>query len=224
MVPLNPVHSLASLQQAKTLGGVGAILGILSVVPFAGPVLAIVGFILVLIAVKYISTVVGNKSIFNNMMISIILAIIGVIVGFATVVAAIASFVGMGFIGGGFSGSFNPSTIPTGDFFTLGATIVVGLVVVWIFFLISAIFIRRSYNAIAERLGVGMFHTAALLYLIGAALIIALGLGFIVLFVAEILTIVAFLSIPDQLPSPMKPSQTPMTPTTPSIIPPAQTA
>lgn len=215
---------MASLQQAKTLGGVGSILGILAVVPFAGPVLAIVGFILVLIAVKYISTVVGNKSIFNSMMISVILAIVGVIVGFATVVSAIASFVGMGFIGGGFSGSFNPSTIPKADFFTLGATIVVGLVVVWIFFLVSAVFIRRSYNAIAETLGVGMFHTAALLYLIGAALIIALGLGFIILFVAAILTIVAFFSIPDQLPQPMQPSQTPMTPTTPSIIPPPQTS
>ncbi len=224
MESLNPVDSLASLQQAKTLGGVGSILGILSVVPFAGPVLAIVGFILVLIAVKYISVVVGNKSIFNNMIISVILAIVGVIVGFATVVAAIASFVGMGFLGGGFSGSFNPSTMPMGDIFTLGATIVVGLIVVWIFFLVSAVFIRRSYNAIAERLGVGMFHTAALLYLIGAALVIVLGLGFIILFVAEILAIVAFFSIPDQPPQPMQPSQTPMTPTTPSIIPPAQTA
>ncbi len=217
------IERLGTLQQAKTLGGVGSILGLLSIVPYAGPVLSIVGFIMVLIAVKYISTVLGNKSIFNNMIISVILAIVGIIVGVATVVAAIFSFVGIGFLRGGLSGAFNPSTLPPGDLLKLGATIVGGLVVVWIFFLISAIFIRRSYNAIAERLGVGMFHTAALLYLIGAALIIALGLGFIVLFVASILTIVAFFSIPDQLPQPMQPSQTPMAPTGPPMVPPAQT-
>jgi len=68
-----------------------------------------------------------------------------------------------------------------------------------------------------------MFHTAALLYLIGAALIILFGLWFIILFVAEILGIVAFFSIPDQVPQPTQPSRTPMTTSAPSI-PPARSA
>lgn len=229
MESLNPVDRLASLQQAKTLGGVGSILGILSVVPFAGPVLAIVGFILVLIAVKYISEIVGEKRIFKNMLISIILAIVGVVVGFAFVIAAIAPFIGMGFLGGGFMGGGfpgmpSPSETPPGNWFALIGTIIAGLVVVWVFFIVSAVFVKRSYDEISKRLGVGMFHTSALLYLIGAALLIVFGVGFILMFVAVILEIVAFFSIPDQLPQPMQPSQTPMTPSTPSIIPPAQTA
>ncbi len=49
-------------------------------IPNAGPVLAIVGFILILIAVKYIADLVGDQSIFINMIISVALAIIGIIV------------------------------------------------------------------------------------------------------------------------------------------------
>ncbi len=66
--------------------------------------------------------------------------------------------------------------------------------------IISAIFLRKSYEKIATHLNVNMFRTAALLYLIGAALVIVFGLGFILLFVAQILLIVAFFSIPDQMP------------------------
>jgi uncharacterized membrane protein len=220
---------MGTLSQAKTLGGVGAILGLLSVIPFAGPVISIVGLVLVLIAIKYISDIVGNKSIFNNMIISVILAIVGVVVGFAFVIAAIARFVGLGILGssfirGQYSGSFNPSTLPPSDLFALIGSIIAGLVVVWVFFIISAVFVRRSYGTIATSLGVGMFSTSALLYLIGAALIIVFGIGFILMFVAAILEIVAFFSIPDQLPQPMQKSQTPMAPAPPTTISPAQVA
>ncbi len=51
-----------------------------------------------------------------------------------------------------------------------------------------------------------LFGTAALLYLIGAALTIIL-VGFLLIFVAQILFIVAFFSLPDQLPAqPMAPT------------------
>ena len=49
------------------------------------------------------------------------------------------------------------------------------------------------------KLNVGMFHTTGLLYLIGAELTIIF-VGLVTVFIAEILQIVAFFSISEQMP------------------------
>lgn len=217
---------MPTLSQAKTLGGIGAILGLLILVPYAGAVLAIVGLVLTLIAVKYISDVVGDKSIFSNMIISVILNIIGVVVAIVVVIGVFFSFMGMGYLGSGFTGTFSPSAIPSGNLMSLVGTVLLGLVVVWVFYLVSAVFLKRSYDSVAKKLGVNMFHTAALLYLIGAALAIIL-VGFVLIFVALILEVVAFFSIPDQLPQQQPPAtamQPPPPPPPPAAPPPAQVA
>jgi len=177
---------MATLEQARTFGGIGSILMILTIVPFAGPILGIIGFVLVLIAVKYISDIVGDPSIFKNYLIAVILSIVGVAVisfaGFAAYLALIPSMAG------------GPERLL--NIFSLS---VIGvLVAVWILLIISAVFIRRSFNSIASALNVKMFSTAALLYLIGAILTIAFGIGGIISFVAIILQIIAFFQIPIQ--------------------------
>ena len=193
---------MSTLAQAKNLGGVGSILVLLSFIPFAGPVLAIVGFILTLIAVKYISDTLGEKPIFNNMIISVVLAIVGLAVGAVVVFASIFRFIGLGFLSGNFMDpGFNPPMIPPTDIVSFIVPIIFGLILIWIFYLISAVFLRRSYSSIAARLNVGLFGTAALIYLIGAALAIVL-VGFVLIFVSQILQIVAFFSLPEQVPQP----------------------
>ncbi|MCS4537303.1 MAG: DUF996 domain-containing protein [Thaumarchaeota archaeon] len=188
---------MGSLSQAKTLGGVGSILLILGVVPFAGPVLKIVGFILMLIAVKYISDTVNNKSIFNNAIISVVAGIAGVVIGVVVGVAGVLSFFGPGMFQGNMSpGQFRPSDFMSMNF--LGP-IIAGLVIIWIAFIISAVFLRKSFNSIASSINVKMFGTAAMLYLIGAILVIVL-VGFLLIFVATILQVVAFFSIPENPP------------------------
>jgi uncharacterized membrane protein len=171
---------LDSLSQARTLGGLGSILVILGVVPAFGFVIAIVGAILVLIAIKQISDSVGDKQIFENMIISVILSIVGIVAGAVLISSSIFTFFLQPYknIGG------------------IIAAVLIGLALIWVFFLISAIFLRKSYNAVAAKLNVGLFRTTALLYLIGAALTIVL-VGFVVIFVADILQIVAFFSIPE---------------------------
>ncbi len=174
-------------------------------VPAVGWLLAIVGFIMTLIAVKYISDVIGDPKIFNNMLIGVILAIVGVAVAAIVVLGTLFSFFGMGFMNGALSGvgSYGTSPfssgVPPADIIGLLATVAVGLAIVWIAYIISAVFIRKSYSSVAKRANVGLFGTAALLYLIGAALTIIL-VGFVLIFVAQILLIVAFFSLPDQLP------------------------
>src|SRR2546425_5699990 len=200
---------MPSLSQAKTLGGVGSILGLLGIAPSVGWVLSIVGLIMTLVAVKYISDVLADKRIFKNMIISVILGIGGIIVLVAFVFAAIARFVGVGNLFGATPSA--PPYVPTSDIISLIASLAIGLLAAWVLIVISAVFLRKSYKSVAARLNVGLFSTAALLYLIGAALTIIL-IGFVLIFVAQILLIVAFFSLPDTPPVP--PSGTaPMTTT-----------
>ena len=190
---------MGTLSQAKTLGGVGSILLLLGIVPFAGPALEIVGFVLMLIAVKYISDTVNNKSIFNNAVISVVAGIAGVVIGVVVGIAGVLSFFGPGmFQGPDFmpGRQFQPSDFMSMNFF---GPIIAGLVIIWIAVIISAVFLRKSFNSIASSINVKMFGTAALLYLIGAILVVVL-VGFLLIFVATILQIVAFFSIPENPP------------------------
>ena len=205
---------MASLSQAKTLGGVGSILVLLGAIPNVGFVLAIVGFILILVAVKNVSESVNEPGIFNDMIIAVVLSIVGLVVFGVIVIVAFFSFLNFRQFG-----TPTPGMVPPGILGAIGL-LIVGLVVVWVFYLVSAIFLRRSYERIGMRLNVNMFQTTGLLYLIGAALTIIL-VGFLILLIAEILQIVAFFSIPEQLPQSMPPQQT-WGPPTPPAMPPSQ--
>ena len=189
---------MSKLSEAKTLGGIGSILMLLVIVPSAGWVLALVGAILSLFAVKYVSDAVAEPAIFRNMLIAIILAVVGLFVGVAVIAAAVLGAVGLGALGQNFPGSMPPMVV-TGDFVRLIVGAIAGLAVVWVLLIVSAYFVRKSYSTMGARLGVGIFGTTGLLYLIGAALTIIL-VGFIIIFVALILNIIAFWSIPDQAP------------------------
>lgn len=187
-----------SLAQARTLGGIGSILILLAMVPIAGVVLFIIGFIMVLVAVKYISEIVEEKTIFNNMLISVILAIAGMIAGFAVLISGrIFPFFRE------FSPLYGPSMFNEPRMYPFFTTLIIALVIVWVFYIGSAIFLRKCYTTVASKLNISMFDTVALLYLIGAALAIIL-VGFIVIYVAEILQTVAFFSI---LEKPQQPLQ-----------------
>src|SRR3989442_12866921 len=132
---------MASLGQAKTLGGVGSILVLLSPIPYAGAVLAIVGFIMILIAVKYIADVLGDKKIFNNMIISVVLAIIGIVVGVVVVVGAVYSLIGLG----RYTYAPGTTTLPTG-FSAVFVSIISGPIVIWNFYLVAAVCLKSSNN------------------------------------------------------------------------------
>lgn len=185
---------MASIAQAKTLGGVGSILVLLLFVPTVGFILAIVGFILTLIAVKYISDALKDSSIFTNILIAIVLAIIGVAIGGIVVVGSVFRFMGLGGLA-----DFTPGTTPVpSNVFGLIGGLIAGLAVVWIMLIVAAYFQRKSYDTIAARLDVGMFRTAALVFLIGAALTIVL-IGYLFLVIAQILFIIAFFSIRENM-------------------------
>jgi len=181
---------MATLSQAKTYGGVGSILVLLSFVPTVGWVLGIIGLILTLLAVKYIGDVVNDANIFKNAMIAYAVSIIGIAVVGIAVAAYFFGAVGLGALAGGSSGA------ATGGIIAAITGVIIALVVVWILLVVSGYFIRKTYDIVATRLNVSMFRTAALVYFIGAILTIIL-VGFLVLIIAQILLVIAFFSISD---------------------------
>ncbi len=182
------------------MGGVGSILAILTMVPQVGWVLGIVGFILVLLAVKYISDAVGDKSIFNNYIIAFVLVVVGLAIGGLVLLVGVFSILDIpSLIAGGAPPTFeDPAFI-----FKIIQAVLIPLLLIWVFGVVSAVFVRKSFNSIASSMNVGLFSTAALINLIGAVLTIVL-IGFIVLFIADIIQIVAFFSVPEQTPQPQQ--------------------
>ena len=170
-----------------------------------GWTLGIVGFILLLIAVKEISDQVSDRSIFNNMLIAVGAGIVGIVVAVILLIGSVTTF----FISNGITFPNPFQNMAPAQW--MGIVPVLGvLAVVWVALIVSAVFVRRSYSSIASRLGVGMFRTAGLVYLIGAATTIIF-VGFVIIFVAQILLIVAFFNIPEKAAE-----QMPQTPTPPS--------
>lgn len=179
---------MTELSQARLIGGIGSILLVLAIVPSVGPVLSIVGFILLLLALRYVSRSVQQPAIFQNALYAVVIGIIGavvaIVVGGATLFAA---------LGGGFTGPVTDGFVP--DPFSFIAGILVALLVAWIFAIASSFFLRRAFNQTGDALGIKLFKTAGLLVFIGAILTIVL-VGAIISLVAYVLLAVAFFQIP----------------------------
>lgn len=212
-----------TLESSRTMGGIGALLIVIGALPFLGAytsILSLIGLILVLIALNGLANIYNERGIFNNALYGILAGIVGIVVS-----AAILIFAGVGFftaLGIDITTLINdPTAFSRIDWtrFTMFADILpylaialAGLVVLFVFFVLSAFFVRRSFNLTAAKSGVGMFNTAGLLLLIGAVLTIIV-IGLLLMFIAAILLIVAFFQIRSQpagtgaLPPPPTPPQ-----------------
>jgi uncharacterized membrane protein len=200
---------MGELTSAKTIGGVGALLmligGILSVIPLIaiiGWVLPIVGFIMVAIAVKNISDLVNDKAIFSNFIVFIIMNIIAIIALVAILAIAIGGFA-LTSIGDFTNPQSFTSDLNLGGFLAL---CIVGFIVYYILYILAAVFLKKSFDGIGTYTKVDLFKTTGLIYLIGAILVI-IGIGFFIIFIAQIIMIIAFFSLPDAPPPLTSPPQ-----------------
>jgi uncharacterized membrane protein len=199
---------MSNLGNAKTFGGTGALLLLVgSFIPYAGPIISIVGLILVFIAVKSISDLTKDNEIFKNYLYHFILSIISIIAIFVIIL------IGFGTIGG-FSWISSLQGAEITDFTSFwkyfGGIIyfaILALVIGWILAVIGAIYLRRSYNEIAKHTKVNLFSTTGTVYFIGAITTIVL-IGFLILFVGRIIEIIAYFSLPDELPKDTKQEET----------------
>lgn len=205
--PIQP----SKLPQAKVYGGVGSILVLLAIIPYAGLILAIIGLVFILIALKYISDEVGEPKIFRYALYSFIAGVVGaVILAFIVLSATIGFFTMRPPSPVTIIGPTTPPLPPQhgmqqGWIFQNGfigfiIAILGALIAVWVALIISAIFLKTSYDSVAKHLGIGLFSTVAILYIVGAVLIIAFLVGLLIILVGLIIQIVAFFSIPETRP------------------------
>ena len=188
-------ESSRTFESNKILGGVGAILtAIGSFIPFSSSIgiVYIIGAILVLIAMRGLAEDLKENAIFTNALNGFIFSVIGVIIGIAAYAIIVAPI-------------FTAFTVLRAVFHILLA--LVALAIVLVFLTLSAIFLKRAFELIETKTGERILRTGGLLLLIGAVLIIALGLGFIFLFIAWILIAVGLFSMrpPMQL-APVQPT------------------
>jgi uncharacterized membrane protein len=190
---------MSDLGNAKIIGGIGALLmliGGLIIATFG--ILSLIGFIMVFIAVKMIADETKEKGIFDNYLYSFIAMIIAGVVLIAMAIVVFASVGGIDF----FTDLQNMAMTDPMEIFNYLQPVLfgalAGLLVFWVIAVIASLFYRKSFNLIAEKTGVKRFETVGLLVFIGTITTIVL-IGFIILFIASILEIIAFFSLPDKL-------------------------
>jgi len=195
---------MSLLNNAKTMGGIGAMLTLIGIlIPTFGFIIGVAGFILVLIAVKYISDETKDKSIFNNFLYFFIVAIIAIAVAAVILVITFIEAGGMSYIRELQNLAYSDPIAVWNAIQPLLIGFLVALVILWILMIVSVIFLRKSYDKIGELTNVKWFNTTGLLFLIGAATLI-IGIGVIIVLIGIILEIIAFFSLPDKLPDKTK--------------------
>jgi len=212
------------LNTSKTLGGIGAILLLVGIFPYINyfGLLDIIGIILVLIALHDFSSYYKENGIFNNAMYGVFAGIVGIVIaaviGIAIVLPNITSFLEK--LYPNWNGSWSTisslsgmtpvtSNITFKDVEPFIAAAIAIVAVLWIFAIIAAIFVRRSLSQVSSKTSVGMFSTAGLVFLIGAALTIVI-VGLIVIWIAALLLAIAFFTTTPQQQQP--PTATPVSP------------
>ncbi len=192
---------MAELSNAKIFGGIGAILMLVGAfIPNAGPIVSIVGLVLVFIAVKTISELTNDKEIFSNYLMNFIFSIISIVAIFIIMLVAFGAVGGFSWITEIQSADITDFESFWAYFGTIIGACILALIVAWILSVIAAIYLRRSYNSIAEHTKVNLFKTTGTVYFIGAITTIVL-IGFLILFIARIIEIIAYFSLPDKLPT-----------------------
>ena len=203
-----------NIETSKNLGGVGAILifiGVLPLFAYSG-IISLVGIILTLIAVKGLADYYSEAGIFNNALYAVITAIVGGIVTAGVAFVALVDFLSELGLSLGNVGEWS-TQLPTMDWTTIGfdiignfvAYILLALVVLFVFVIITAILLRKSLGLLSAKTGVGLFGTTGLLILIGAVLTI-IAVGLILIWVAMLILAIAFFSIKPQQPASAAPS------------------
>lgn len=172
---------MSDLTSSKNMAGIGTILLMLSSIPAAGTIVGIVGLILLLLGIKGLSEYYQDNTIYSNAIRGVIFFVIGLIA------AAV--------VGGSLFMSFSlvPS-IGVGGAFLNVIGLILAIVLLFVFYLLAAMYFRRAFSSLAQKTGEHLFDTAGLLLFIGAVLTIIL-IGLALILVAWILATIAFFSI-----------------------------
>jgi uncharacterized membrane protein len=208
-----------TFESNKTLGGIGALLMFLGVLPYISffGIIELIGAILVLVALHGFAGIYKESGIFDNALYGIIAGIVGVVlavaVGIALVLSNISDFLMKLFPSwngdwstlSSLSGMTpNTSNIGFGDIIPFITAAVVIIAILWVFAIIATFLVRRSLKKLSAKTNVGLFSTTGMLLLIGAVLVIAFGIGLILLWIAALILAIAFFTMKPQETQPAK--------------------
>jgi uncharacterized membrane protein len=194
-----------SLEYSKTLAGEGAILLLLSMVPYAGWILGIIGVILLLKGMKELSNYYQDEEIYKNSLTGVKFYIIALV---AVGVAIVALMVGVGSATGF---KFTTGFEPTIGFGVGLIAFFAGLIVAFVFYLLATSHLRRTFNTLAQKSGEASFTTAGNLLWWGAILTIVL-VGLVLIVIAWIFATIGFFAMKPQQQQPYNPQQYAYTP------------
>ncbi len=176
-----------NFEYSKTLAGEGAILLLLGLIPYVGWVLAIVGIVLLMKAMKELSYYYQDESLYKESLTGIkfyVVAIIAAAVAIVSIVIGDASATAL------FAGNF----VFTAGFAVGLIAFFAGLITAFVFFLLAASHLKNTFNKLAEKTGEGSFGTAGTLFFVGSILTIFL-VGFLLIFIAWIFATIGFFSM-----------------------------
>jgi len=210
-----------SIETSKILGGVGALLMFIGIIPYVNyyGAIELIGLILVMVALYNLASHYKEGGIFNNALYGLIVGIVGGVVSIAAIFVAILTSI-TDFLYALFpdwTGDWttlsgltpNPSNLSLDNIMPFLTGILVVLVILWVSSIVAAFFIRRSLGTLSAKSGIGLFSTAGLLLLIGAVLIIAFGIGLILIWISALLLAIAFFRIRPQQTQPTTPAAAP---------------
>ena len=199
-----------SIETSKLLGGIGAILMFIGIIPYVNyfGILELVGLILVMVALYNFGSHYKESGIFNNALYGLIIGIVGGVISAVVIAVAVLSSLTdfLYTIFPDWNGDWttlssltpNLSNITLSSIMPFITGAIAAFVILWILSIIAAYFIRRSLGTLSAKSGIGLFSTAGLLMLIGAVLIIAFGLGLILIWISALLLAIAFFRIRTQ--------------------------
>ena len=221
MQPLRLEVCALTIESSKVVGGVGALLLLLGSLPYIGEfsfgVLGLVGVIMIFVALNGFAGYYKERGIFTSAVYALVVGIVGVVVTVSVALYFLfdtdiitnflkdvfpswnGSWTSISSLAGS---SYNTSNLDMGHVAAFLGALFAVLVVVWVFAIVAAFYVRRSLRMVAEKTSVKHFGTAGLLVLIGAFLLIIF-VGFILLWVAEILLIIAFFAVKTDSSQPM---------------------
>jgi len=174
------MEEVINLKQIKLLGGIGSILSFLVFIPHLGLWIRLAGFILISIAIFNLEKETKSRGIFAKFIFGSLISVAIVLLVFVFLLLGIGILAFMRAKG------------------TALIIVVGGLLLVWLLFILGNYLIKKSYDGIAQITKEKNFARAGSFYFLGAITSIIL-VGFVLNFVARILEILAFFSLPDEL-------------------------
>ena len=175
-----------NFEYSKTLAIEGSILLLLSLIPYVGWVLGIVGVVLLLRSMKEFSNYYQDEQIYKDAFTGVkyyIVAIVAAAVSIAAITLGVWSATG-----------FTADFVLTAGFGIGLVAFFTGLVFAFVFYVLAASHLKRTFNTLAQKSGEASFSTAGTLLWIGSILTIIL-VGLILIFIAWIFATIGFFTM-----------------------------